>query len=515
MAVLPTRKVTCRLFDQQGNAASGARIQFRLTAADIVNGILAPEEHELAADVDGVAVFDVVPNVLGVNGTQYRVRAWNPDTGKKFIDTFCTVPDQDCELHQIMPSDPPATVDAAQQAILIAQQAVADAAASAIQAGLSEDAAAASEAGAAASALAAAASADVVAGAEWEVNVSIAAAAASATAAGNSAIAAAASATFAGESALSASEDAAVAAGAIPHIGPTPPVNPSAGWEWIDSVTGRRYNWFEDVDSGQWIETGAVVSIGYGALDSKVDKVAGKGLSTEDYTTVEKSKLAGVDDGATANSTDAQLRDRSTHTGEQAISTVTGLQSVLDSLSGASGGGDVTGPASSTANNLALFDGVTGKVIKDGGVSPSAFAAATHGHIIGDVTGLQSALDSKSSSSHSHVVGDVTGLQDALDAKQTTLVSGTSIKTINGASLLGSGDVAISSGASDIDAMSIAYSGDGSVATVTEDGLTKTMAYNADGTINTISWPVGGGVTRTETYSYTSGVLTGMTAAEA
>lgn len=31
-------------------------------------------------------------------------------------------------------------------------------------------------------------------------------------------------------------------------------------------------------------------------LDSKVDKIAGKQLSTEDYTTVEKAKLADIDD---------------------------------------------------------------------------------------------------------------------------------------------------------------------------------------------------------------------------
>lgn len=37
-----------------------------------------------------------------------------------------------------------------------------------------------------------------------------------------------------------------------------------------------------------------------------------------------------VANGATANATDAQLRDRSTHTGAQAISTVTGLQAAID-----------------------------------------------------------------------------------------------------------------------------------------------------------------------------------------
>ena len=65
----------------------------------------------------------------------------------------------------------------------------------------------------------------------------------------------------------------------------------------------------------------------------------------------------------------------------------------------------------------------------------------------------------------------------------------------------------------EIDALSITYNGNGSIATLTEDGVVKTFAYNGDGTINTVSWPVGA-LTRTETYSYTSGVLTGMTATE-
>ena len=46
-----------------------------------------------------------------------------------------------------------------------------------------------------------------------------------------------------------------------------------------------------------------------------------------------KSKLDGIASGATANATDADLRDRSTHTGSQAISTVTGLQDALDGKS--------------------------------------------------------------------------------------------------------------------------------------------------------------------------------------
>jgi hypothetical protein len=60
-------------------------------------------------------------------------------------------------------------------------------------------------------------------------------------------------------------------------------------------------------------------------LDSatgKVDKVTGKQLSTEDYSTAEKSKLAGIAAGATANSSDATLLNRANHTGTQAPSTI-------------------------------------------------------------------------------------------------------------------------------------------------------------------------------------------------
>lgn len=44
----------------------------------------------------------------------------------------------------------------------------------------------------------------------------------------------------------------------------------------------------------------------------------------------DKTKLDGMAANATANATDAQLRDRTTHTGTQAISTVSGLQTALD-----------------------------------------------------------------------------------------------------------------------------------------------------------------------------------------
>lgn len=52
--------------------------------------------------------------------------------------------------------------------------------------------------------------------------------------------------------------------------------------------------------------------------------------TTAAFTTAKDTKLSGIADGATANATDAALRDRATHTGAQAISTITGLQTALD-----------------------------------------------------------------------------------------------------------------------------------------------------------------------------------------
>lgn len=72
------------------------------------------------------------------------------------------------------------------------------------------------------------------------------------------------------------------------------------------------------------------------ALDSKVDKVTGKGLSTEDYTTTEKNKLAGVEAGAQVNvATDlSQTRNATTYT----LISSAGLNTILQGASGTQAG---------------------------------------------------------------------------------------------------------------------------------------------------------------------------------
>lgn len=54
--------------------------------------------------------------------------------------------------------------------------------------------------------------------------------------------------------------------------------------------------------------------------------------------------------------------------------------------SGGSGSGDVAGPASAVNNNLAAFDGTTGKLIKDGGVAASSLAPLASPTFTGTVT---------------------------------------------------------------------------------------------------------------------------------
>lgn len=145
-----------------------------------------------------------------------------------------------------------------------------------------------------------------------------------------------------------------------------------------------------------------------GALDGKQPLSSVLTNTTAAFTTAQETKLAGVEVGATANSSDATLLNRANHTGVQAISTVTGLQS-------------------------------------------------------------------------------------GLDAKQATLTSGTNIKTINGNSVLGSGDLVISGGVIAPVACRIYRNTNQSIPTGTgwTDLVFSTAAYQANGTF----WASGATIT--------------------
>ncbi len=92
------------------------------------------------------------------------------------------------------------------------------------------------------------------------------------------------------------------------------------------------------------------------ALDLKVDKVTGKALSTEDYTSAEKTKLGGISTGATANDTDANLKARANHTGTQAASTISDFAEAVDDRVNALlvAGTNVTLTYDDTANTMTV-----------------------------------------------------------------------------------------------------------------------------------------------------------------
>lgn len=110
-------------------------------------------------------------------------------------------------------------------------------------------------------------------------------------------------------------------------------------------------------------------------------------------TAAEQVKLAGVQAGATANDTDANLKNRANHTGTQLANTISDFAETVDDrvasllvagsnitltyndvansltiAAASSGTGDVVGPASATDNAIVRFDATTGKLIQNSGV---------------------------------------------------------------------------------------------------------------------------------------------------
>jgi len=130
--------------------------------------------------------------------------------------------------------------------------------------------------------------------------------------------------------------------------------------EWVDQQSGPGGN-------TDWGNIGGTLSSQTDlqqALDNKVDKATGKGLSTEDYTTLEKSKLAGIASGATANQTDAFLLARANHTGTQDAATVTGTKTAAFISDFDTEVGNNTDVAANTAarhthNNFILLQTIT------------------------------------------------------------------------------------------------------------------------------------------------------------
>jgi hypothetical protein len=209
----------------------------------------------------------------------------------------------------------------------------------------------------------------------------------------------------------------------------------------------------------------------------------------------DKSKLDGIATGATANSTDAFLLSRANHTGSQAISTVTGLQTALDGkepsitagttsqyyrgdktfqtldktsvgLGNVDNTSDANKPistATQTALNAKQNTITTGTISQyfrgDLSLATLDKTAVGLGNVANvDTTTTANITDSSNkrfiTDAQQTVLGNTSGTNTGDNAtnsqysglassKQDTLVSGTNIKTINTQSILGSGDITI------------------------------------------------------------------------
>lgn len=116
-----------------------------------------------------------------------------------------------------------------------------------------------------------------------------------------------------------------VSLSALQAAHPSPEVG---SYAYVDAGVGElvtKYIWDSSDESwvGQQGETTAITP-------AEVKSLYESNPDTNAFSDSEQSKLEGVQVGATANATNAQLRDRATHTGTQPISSVTNLQTTLD-----------------------------------------------------------------------------------------------------------------------------------------------------------------------------------------
>ena len=153
--------------------------------------------------------------------------------------------------------------------------------------------------------------------------------------------------------------------------------------------------------------TGDVTSVGDGALTIANDAVTNaklanmatatiKGRTTagtgdpEDLSAAQVRAILNVAEGATANQTDAHLKDRANHTGSQLASTISDFATSVRSTV-------LSGLSLVTTTVVAETDSVLQAIGKLAGRLALAFDRANHtgSQAISTVTGLQSALDAK------------------------------------------------------------------------------------------------------------------------
>jgi len=217
-------------------------------------------------------------------------------------------------------------------------------------------------------------------------------------------------------------------------VGPTGPTGPQ-GEQGIQGETGSQGIQGEP---GVTIDTAAVDNNGYLQITLTDDTVINAGNVVGPKGDQGDQGVQGIQ-GETGNTGDPGLNISS--------ATVNGNGELIITLSdnstvnagyvvgpqgeqgaAGSGSGDVLGPSSATDANITLFDGSTGKYIKDSGYALTDFAAAAHNHdtVYYTETEVDTLLAGKSDINHNHDTSYYTqgAVDTLLDDVETLALAG-------------------------------------------------------------------------------------------
>lgn len=160
-----------------------------------------------------------------------------------------------------------------------------------------------------------------------------------------------------------------------------------------DDISG---NFSSDTNSYPTVK--AVKSFISSVISGKVDKETGKGLSTNDFTNVYKTKLQGIDDQANKTIVDNALDSTSSNPVQNSV-----IKSALDGkVSTEQGKGLSTNDYTTTEKNkLAGIESQANKTVVDDSLSSSSENPVQNKVI-------NTALSGKADSSHDHTVSDIT-----------------------------------------------------------------------------------------------------------
>lgn len=196
------------------------------------------------------------------------------------------------------------------------------------------------------------------------------------------------------------------------------------------------------------------------SIGNKVDKVDGKQLSTEDFTTLLKQKLESLSnyDDTSIQETVSKLRtDLDTLVSGDTTTAIKTFNEVIVFLEGISDTEDLASIIASIEQQIAdkytkpstgipktdLATDVQTSLVK----ADTALQSYTEQYK-GTVTGIKINGTTKNPSSGVVDLGTVITSHQDISGKQDKLVSGANIKTINGKSIIGSGNIIIGDGSS-------------------------------------------------------------------